>query len=188
TSSEILSSKTMIINSLTGEIRLGGDVDYFYATSSEIWGKTFVSTDATVRKSGEKVFRGAIPIFRFPVPAQTNSTSFVAVSREISTTTLNAALPESLPGTDRKIAFLINFADDIPTSASSTWLVDLKTGTDTEFTFTGQNLSSLEEGKPYLSDFYLLPDNDWQLEVKVPASDRTIRIFNILLLAYDQIQ
>lgn len=190
TQSLITASKKLVIDSLSGEIKLGDNVTDFYAPNATITALTFISTstDSTVRKSGEKVFRGAIPIFRFPVPAQTNSTSFVAVSREISTTTLNAALPESLPGTDRKIAFLINFADNIPTNASSTWLIDLETGTDTEFTFTGQNLSSLEEGKPHLSDFYLLPDNDWQLEVKVPASDRTIRIFNILLLAYDQIQ
>jgi len=185
----ITASKKMVIDSLTGEIKLGDNVTLFNATSSTIWGATFISAadDSTVRKSGEKVFRGAIPIFRFPVPAQTNSTSFVAVSREISTTTLNAALPESLPGTDRKIAFLINFADDISTSASSTWLIDLETGTDIEFTFSGQNLSSLDEGIPHLSELYSLPSENWQLEVKVPASDRTIRIFNILLLAYDQI-
>ena len=177
TSSEILASKDLIINSLTGEIK---------ASNATITAAHFVSADASVRKSGELILRQSTPIFRFPVPAQTTSTQFVAVSREISTSTLNATLPDSLPGATRKFAFLINFADNIPTSASSTWLVDLTVGTDIEFYFAGQNLSSLDEGIPHLSIFIQPPENNWQLKVKVPSGN-TIRIFNIFLLIYDQI-
>ncbi len=184
----ITASKKLIIDSLTGEIKLGDNVTLFNATSSTIWGATFVSAanDSTVRKSGELVFRASLPIFLYSVPAQTTSTEFVAVSREVSTSTLNAALPDTLPGTTRKFAFLLNFADDILTSASSTWLVDLTVGTDIEFYLAGQNLSQFNEGVPHLSNFIQSPENNWQLKVKVP-SGKTIRIFNIFLLVYDQI-
>lgn len=182
----IEASKKLVLNSLTGEIRLGDNVNLFDAFGAEVRGATFISTDSTVRKSGELVFRASLPIFRFPVPAQTNSTSFVVVSREISTTTLNAALPEPLPGTTRKFAFLLNFADDIPTNASSTWLVDLTVGTDIKFYFAGQNLPQLKEGVSHLSNFISLPENNWQLKVKVPSGN-SIRIFNIFLLTFDQI-
>ncbi len=188
TSSELLSSKTMVINSLTGEIRLAGGVNLFDASSATVKGATFISgaSDSTVRKSGEKVFQASIPIFIYSVPAQTTSTEFVAVSREISTSTLNATLPDILPGATRKFSFLTNFADGISTSASSTWLVDLTGGTDIEFYFAGQNLSSLDEGIPNLSIFIQPPENNWQLKVKVPSGN-TIRIFSIFLLIYDQI-
>ena len=185
TSSEILSSKTMIINSLTGEIKLAGDVDYFYATSSEIWGKTFVSTDATVRKTGELVLRSSTPIFRFPVPAQTTSTEFVKVSRNFSNLDFS---PSPISGTNRKYAFLINFADDIATTSSSTWRIfqEEASSTYSTFEFSGQNLSSLKEGVPHLTSVMDLPSQDWRLDVEVP-SGKTIRIFNIFLLIYDQI-
>ena len=185
TSSEILSSKTMIINSLTGEIRLAGDVDYFYATSSEIWGKTFVSTDATVRKTGELVLRSSTPIFRFPVPAQTTSTEFVKVSRNFSNLDFS---PSPISGTNRKYAFLINFADDIATTSSSTWRIfqEEASSTYSTFEFSGQNLSSLKEGVPHLTSVMDLPSQDWRLDVEVPSGN-TIRIFNIFLLIYDQI-
>jgi len=181
----ITASKKMVINSLTGEVRLADNVNYFYATSSEVWGKTFVSTDATAREKGELIFRQATPIFRFPVPAQTASTEFVRVSRKFSD--LNF-LPSPISGTTRKYALLINFADDIPQTASSTWRVFQPTASSTysTFEFSGQNLSSFEEGVPHLTSIMDLPSSDWQLEVKVP-SGYEIRIYNILLLAYDKV-
>lgn len=189
TSTELLSSKTMLINSLTGEVRLASNVTSFNATSTTIRGATFISADndSTVRKSGEKVFRASVPIFKFPISSQTASTSYVAVTKQISTSTLNAALPESLAGTTRKFTLLLNFADDISTTASSTWLIDLTTGTDIEFTFAGQNFSSLKEGVPHMSQLFDPPSENWQLKVKVPLVTNNIRIFNIFLLVFDQI-
>ncbi len=188
TSSEILSSKTMLINSLTGEIRLGGDVNLFNATSATIWGGTFISpaNDSTVRKVGELVLRNSTPIFRFAVSAQTASITFVRISKYFPDPL--DFLPPSLPGTTRQFAFLINFADDIATSSQTDWRVyrPVNGTTSVSFSFSGQNLPSLEEGTPHLSGFYSLPGNDWQLEVKVPSGN-PVRIFNIFLLAYDQI-
>ena len=185
---EISSSKTMFINSLTGQVALGGDVNLFNAYNATIAGATFISTttDSTVRKSGEMVFQGSVPIFVFPFPAQTTSTEFVALSKEISPASLNLTLPDQLPGATRKFAFLANFADDILATASSTWLVDVTGGGDIEFYFAGQNLAQFDQGNPFLSDFISPPTNNWQLKAKVPLSNK-IRIFNILLLVYDEI-
>jgi len=192
TSSEISSSKTMLINSLTGEIRLADDVNVFEAAGAEIHGRTFISTttDSTVRKSGELVLRASIPIFRFPIAGQTTSTVEVAVSKTFSLTdSLNSITPDQLPGTSRVYAFLINFADNIAETSNSIWRVYRPSAATTSFAFefSGQNLSSLEVGNPHLTSTTTLPDNDWQLEVKIPSPDKTIRIFNIFLLTFDQI-
>lgn len=188
----IEASKKLVFNSLTGEIRLGSNVSLFDGFGAEIRGATFISTttDSTVRKSGELVFRAIIPIFLYPVPAQTTSTSYTAVSKTFSSTdSLNSITPAQLPGTTRIYAFLINFSDNIATTSSSTWRVYRPNAAATTFSFEfdGQNLPSLETGNPHLTATTTLPDNDWRLEVRNPSSDKTIRIFNIFLLTFDQI-
>ena len=189
---EMTSSKTLVLNSLTGEIDLGSDVTVFDASSSEIRGDTFISsaTDSTVRKSGERVFRAAIPIFPYSIAAQTESTSYIQISKEFSSSeSLSDVLPSQLAGTQREFAFLIKYADDIPTNSTSDWRV-YRPNADTtfvSFSLSGQAMATLEKGNLVLSDFYQLPDNDWRLEIKVPAGHK-IRIFAIYLLAYDKIQ
>ena len=186
--STILASKKMVLNSLTGEIALANSVGYFNAPSTTISARTFLSAvnDATVRKSGELILRSSVPIFKFSVPAQTTSSVPVAVTRQIVPSILNNALPSTLPGTTRYFAFLLNFADNIPTNASSTWTIDLESGSDTEFTFAGQAMTELEEGTAHMSSLFLPPSENWQLKVSVP-SGRTIRIFNIFLLVFDRV-
>lgn len=184
TSSTILASKTIVLNSLTGEIILANGVNYFKAPITTISGKTFLSdsNDATVRKSGELILRASLPIFKFPVPAQTNSVTAVAITRQFSSSELNSVLPDVLPGTTRYFAFLLNFTDDIPLTDNSTWVL---VGPDIEFYFRGQN-STLEEGIPHLSNLFSPPGVNWQLKVRVPPG-RTIRIFNIFLLVFDKV-
>ena len=188
---QIESTKNILINSLTGQILTGPNVTLFDASGATIKGLTFISADndSTVRKSGEKVLRTMIPIFKFPVPAETATTTFAPLTKEISTSTLSSLLPLQLPGTQRKFAILLNFADNIPTSASSTWQIDFQNQADIEFQFPGQNLSNLDEGVPKLKDDLtnLLSDN-WTLKVKVPDPSYKIRIFNAFLIVYDQIQ
>jgi len=188
----IEASKRLVLNSLTGEIRLGDNVNIFDAFGAEVRGATFISTstDSTVRKSGELVFRASLPVFRFPMAAQTTSTNNVVVSKVFSTTdSLSLTTPPQLPGTERVYAFLINFADDIATSSNSNWRIYRPTAATESFAFqlSGQGPISLEIGNPHLTATTTLPDNDWQLEVSVPSTDRTIRIFNIFLLVFDQI-
>ena len=188
---QIESTKDIVINSLTGQILTGPNVTLFDASSSTIKGLTFISADndSTVRKSGEKVLRTMIPIFKFPLPAQTTSTSFVAITREISTSTLNSLLPSQLPGSQRKFAILLNFADNIPTNNYSYWQIDFSNLADINFQFSGQGLSNLDEGISHLKDDLtnLLNDN-WTLKVKVENANYKIRIFNAFLIVYDQIQ
>jgi hypothetical protein len=188
---QIESTKDIVIDSLTGQILTGPNVTLFDASSSTIKGLTFISADndSTVRKSGEKVLRTMIPIFKFPLPAETASTSFVSVTRQISTSTLSSLLPPQLPGSQRKFAILLNFADNIPTNASSSWQIDFQNQTDINFQFPGQDLPNLDEGISHLRDDLpdLLSDN-WILKVSVPSQTNEIRIFNVFLIVYDQVK
>lgn len=193
TESKIEASKAIVINSLTGEVKMGGDVTTFDASESTIKGLTFISsdTDSTVRKSGEEVLRGVEIIFPSPLPAQTSSTSYVRVSKYFQNSSDNPLYdnPSLLPGADKKFRLIINFADDIPIDQTSDWRI-YRPGSLTEyaaFQFSGQNLSSLEEGVSHMTDLVDIPESDWQLEVKVPAGYH-IRIFNILLVRIDQIK
>lgn len=187
----IESTKKIIINSLSGEVTLGNNVSLFDASNSAVKALTFLSADddATVRKSGEKILRSVVPIFKFSLPTQTNSSDFQEVSREATTSTLASVLPPRIPGTERKFALLINFADNIPQNSSSTWQIDFENLPDITFEFQGQNLSSLEVGSPFLRDNLTgLLDDNWVLKVKVPTSSYSLRVFNILLLVYDEVK
>ncbi len=171
----LVTSGDLIINSLTGKI---------YASGSTVSAASFFSDDASVRKSGEMVLRGAIPIYRFGIPAQTSSTNYAQISKHFEGEI--AAFPPPLGGTTRKYAFLINSADNIPTNQNSEWRIYRPgVGEYTSFTLPGLNMSSLEEGLARIK-YSELPANNWQLEVRVP-SGRAIRIFNIFLLAFDQL-
>jgi len=137
---------------------------------------------------GTKLLRASLPIFKYPHPAQTATTTFVEVSIKVSTSSLANVLPPQIPGTQRKFALLLKFADDIPTNASSTFRIDFDTLTDFDFEFQGQNLSSLETGVLHLKDDILnLINDNWVLKTKVPSSSYNLRIFSIFLLSYDQI-
>jgi len=188
TQSELEASKTLVINSLTGEIKTGSNVTSLDASGVTVQAATYLSAsdDSTVRKSGELVLRQAIPVFRYPVASQTASTTFIRISKYFDSS-LDTP-PTALPGATRKYAFLINYADDIPTDDYSYWRIYRPSASEVSDTFnlSGQNMTSLEEGRPRLSDFVTLPTDDWQLEVKVPSGSN-IRIFNIFLLVYDQI-
>jgi len=194
TGSKIEASKAIVINSLTGEVNLGSDVTTFDASSATVKGATFISAndDSTVRKTGEEVLRGVEDIFPSPLPVQTSSTNYVRVSKYFQNSSDNPLYnnPSVLPGADRKFRLIINFADDIPTSENSEWRI-YGPGSSMEydtFQFSGQNLSSLEEGIAHMTSLIdNIPESDWQVEVKVPSGYH-IRIFNILLVRVDQIK
>jgi len=189
TETQITASKNLIIDSLTGEIRTGSNVTLLNATGAEVRGSTFTSSDATVRASGEYILRASVPVFAYSMPVQSTANSYTRVSKQFATSSsLASSTPTVLSGTSRKYAFLINYADNTDSGDTVDWRVFRPNASTVSatFTFPGQSLSSLQEGYPIISDFYTLPDNDWQLEVKVPVAD-TIRIFSIFLLAYDQL-
>lgn len=188
TQSSLVASKTLIIDSLTGAIRTGTNTTLFDASLATVQGATFISgaSDSTVRKSGEMVFRGAAPIFRYAIPSQSSSTSYIRVSKYFDNAL--TVFPTALPGSVRKYAFLINSADDIAPVSNSEWRI-YRPGAGVEhstFNLPGLQMANLTEGLARMSAYQTLPVDDWQLEVRVPAT-KTIRVFNVLLLAYDQI-
>jgi len=141
------------------------------------------------RAVGEEIFRAAVPIYRYGMPSQTsNSTNFVRVSKYFATTS-DISIPAALTGTTRVYRLVINYSDDIPVASSSSWQIVNSAGTTVHATFTlpGQNATTLEEGKPFLTGLVAIPDTDWQVEVKMPTG-KNIRIFQIYLVVYDQVQ
>jgi hypothetical protein len=178
------SNKLDISVSSTGVVTLDASSGEIHAAT----GDTFYTEGGNpIRKKGEEIFRAAVTIDRYGMPSQTNSTNFVRISKYFATTS-DISLPAALTGTTRVYRLVINYADDIPAASNSNWQVVNAAGDTVYDTFTlpGQNATTLEEGKPYLTGLVTIPTTDWQLEVKVPAG-KTIRIFQIYLVAYDKI-
>ena len=175
------------------EIAVSSDgVVTFDASSGKIQAATdnvfYTEGGHPIRKKGEEIFRVATPIYRWGIPAQTDSTDFVRVSKYIASLS-DLSLPAALEGTTRVYHLIINYADDIATASFSRWRIRqpvAESDADT-FTLPGQNAATLEEGEPYLTGLLIIPDTDWQIEVKVSTGE-TIRIFQIYLVAYDQIK
>ena len=145
---------------------------------------------ATVRAVGERVFRGAVSIYRYGIPAETGSTNWVRISKEFESGNSHplVSTPEILPGSERVYRLAISYSDDIPTNSSSTWKIAKVSDDSTIATFNvpGVGASSLEEPRPYLTQELPIPNDDWKIELKVPSGNK-IRIFNIFLLAFDKV-
>jgi hypothetical protein len=145
---------------------------------------------ATVRSVGERVFRGAVSVYRYGIPAETATTSFVRISKEFPAGNPHplVSTPEVLPGAERVYRLAISYSDDIPTNSSSTWRIAKVSDNSTIATFNvpGVAASNLEEPRPYLTEEIPIPNDDWKIELKVPSGNR-IRVFNIFLVAFDKI-
>lgn len=177
----------------TGNILLTGDIIITGSatTTGSMYAATFYSssTDSTVRKSGEEVFRGSASIYRYEMPAQTSTTTYFRISKYFSQNPL-ASSPPTLPGTNRVYRLVIKYADDVATSSVSDWRIyrpSQATTTDS-FTLSGLAASNLEEGEPYITEILNIPDSDWQVELKLASTTEAIRISQIYLAAYDQLQ
>ena len=141
-----------------------------------------------IREQGEEMLIGSVSVFPYGMPVQTSdSTQFIRVSKHFADTSA-ISLPAALIGTTRIYKLAINYADDIAVASTSDWQVVNAAGDDVSesFTLSGAAMSSFDEGIPSLTGTVTIPDTDWQIEVKVPAG-KTIRIFQIYLLAYDKI-
>lgn len=149
------------------------------------------SDDSTIRKIGEEVMRSMVSIYRFGIPSQTSATSsYVRISKIIKENPFTDK-PEILPGATRIYRFNIKYADDLALAEESLWRIyDIDNSTTTA-TFvlprTGES-GTLEEGTSYITGLIAIPTAQWQLELKLPTSGRSIRIFDIFLSAYDEIQ
>jgi len=171
----VASDGTLTFDSSSGKIKAAtGNV--FYTASGH-----------PIRESGEEILKAAVPIFRYDFPSQTASTTFVRISKYLASTS-EISLPSPMEATNRVYRLAIKYADNIATSSVSDWRIVNEAGTTVYDTFTlpGKEMSSFEEGVPYITGLINIPENDWQLEVKVPSD--IIRIFNIFLLTFDQVQ
>lgn len=169
--------KDIILDPNSGKIVLGSS-DYIQTSAGYEIGKT-----------GTQVLREMIPIMGFDLPAQTASTSYVTLSRTIE----NYPFASAAAGTTRYHKFVIRYADDLPIASSTDWRVYNVTGATTTASFTveGCNDTDLEKGKVSITQT-TIPTNgdDFRLDVKIPSaqSGKKIRVFEIFLAAYDQIQ
>lgn len=150
----------------------------------------FTAGGNPIRAAEEQIFRAATPIFRYSMPGQTGSASFIQISRHFASLAA-ISLPAPMLGTTRVHRLVINYADNIDIAKNSEWRIVSADGLTVydAFTLPGHGVVSLEIGQPYLTRVVAVPETDWQLEVKIPAvsTGSTIRIFQIFLLTFDEI-
>lgn len=172
----------IILDPASGKITLGTN-DYIRTASGY-----------EIGKAGTQILREMIPILGFDLPVQTASTSYVTISRTLT----NYPFAAPTTGTTRVHKLIIRYVDDLPTASSSDWRVynvTDSTTTDT-FTLTGCNETDFTnaKGKTQIVETSIPggpgDDKSWRLEVKIPTeqSGKKIRVFEVLLAAYDQIQ
>lgn len=175
---DLLSSGTItaaLINSL-GDITAGGTVT----------AATFVSSDGTVRQSGESVLRTMISVFSYALPADTGSTAFTRISKDFtaSNNPMND-IPPATPNMTREYRLAIKYADSVPSSGSVSWRIyspSTSTVVDS-FTTSGQNLVDLDEPDVFITGPLTIPTGDWRLEVSVPSG--RVRVADIHIMAFD---
>jgi len=138
-----------------------------------------------IGKAGKQVLREMIPVFGFDLPAQTATTSYVQISRTIE----DYPFPDADAGATRIHKFIIRYAD-ATTTASTTWRVYNETVGTTTATFEVPATAStnLDKGEVYITSNVAIPTNtdDWRLDLLTPGT--AVRIYQIFLAAYDEIQ
>jgi len=171
---------------MTGDIIITGPA----TTTGSMYAETYYSssTDSTVRKSGEEILRASVSIYRYEMPSQTSTTTYFRISKYFTNNPLSSS-PPVFPGATRVYRLIIKYSDNIATTSNSSWRIYRTAAATTSDTFNLSGLaeSQTTEGTPYLTDILSIPDTDWQLEMRLPSDLNQIRIFQIYLSAYDQI-
>ena len=179
------STATTTIGSGTGGIILDPASGKIILASGD-WIETYQGYQ--IGKGGIQVLREMIPILGFDLPAQTATTSYVKVSRKIE----NYPFASAAAGTTRVHKLVIRYTDDLPTASSTDWRVATTTGASYyDFTISGCNNTALDSGKTGVTTTTIPTDGTpWWLDIKIPSaqSGKKIRVFEIFLAAYDQIQ
>lgn len=186
TSPQFLSTTTLAILSGGGQnISIDSDSGKIVLASGN-WIETNLGYE--IGKTGTQVLREMIPIFGFDLPAQTATTTYVKISRTIQEYPFSAAAT----GTTRIHKFVIRYTDKLPLASSTYWQVATTSGAYAPFTLPGCNNSALDSGIATTTGTVVIPTDgtDWWLEVKSQEAYDTykIKIFEIFLAAYDQIQ
>ena len=187
TSPQFLSTAGLLIQSANGDITIDPSSGKIVLGSGD-WIET--NSGYQIGKSGTQVLREMIPILGFDLPAQTATTSYVKISRTIQ----DYPFATAATGTTRVHKFVIRYTDNLVLAASSTdWRVATTTGAAfSTFTLGGSNNSALDSGRATTTGTVAIPTDgtDWWLEVKsqAPYDTNKIKVFEIFLAAYDQIQ
>jgi len=152
------------------------------------------SGDATVRKSGDEIVRGVVPIFGFDLPARCktscNAGTYATITRVIENN--DDIFPNPYPGTTRKYRFSIRYADATTTAATrTTWQV--ATSSDPtyvdQFTLPPTSSTDLSKGFATTTNQVSLPANDdWFLRVTTGGSGNyELQVYEILLIGIDEV-
>lgn len=165
----------------TGKFKVqAGGSDLFTVTDD---GRVLFKTYA-IAESGKQILREMIPILGFDLPAQTATTSYVQISRVLE----DYPFASAFSGTTRVHKFVIRYAD-ATTTASTTWRVYNETDSTTTATFEVPATASadLGKGEAYITSDVTIPidTDDWRLDLM--TSGATIRVYQIFLAAYDEV-
>jgi hypothetical protein len=173
------SGQDLTLNPGTGIIQLGAN-DYIRTSGGY-----------EIGRAGTQILRGMIPILGFDLPVQTATTSFVQISRKVQA----CDFPSAATGTTRVYKFVIRYTDTLPTASSTNWRVSTTTGAAySTFTLPGVDDDDLATGTVEIVEPSApgVPCNTypWWLEVQsLPTyPNNKIKVFQIFLAAYDQIQ
>lgn len=194
----------------TGQLKIGSNGEFYIdasgnaTTSGNIYASKFFETgsSATVRKTGEEIVRGVVPIFGFDLPARCNTScnsgsATATISRVIENN--DDIFPSPYSGTTRKYRFSIRYAD-ATTSAScvtcrTTW--DVATSSDltyeSRFTLPPTTSADLAQGFTTTTNQVTLPTaNDstgnWFLRVSTGGSGGyDLQVYEILLIGLDEV-
>ena len=138
-----------------------------------------------IGKAGKQVLREMIPVFGFDLPAQTATTSYVQISKTIQDYPFSSVSA----GAVRVHKFIIRIGAST-TTATTTWRVYNETDSTTTATFdlALDQSTDLEKGEVYISGDINIPTDtdDWRLDVQ--TNGNTVRVYQIFLAAYDEIQ
>jgi len=131
--------------------------------------------------SGEGRITGIVPIFGFDLPAQTASTSYVKVSRDLE----NYPFSATTTGTTRVHKLIFRYSAS--TTAELVWRVSTSTNqTYSSSTLPVPDSNDLNKGNAYIATTTIPTDGtDWWLEIKTPTDPDVVRIFQIFLAAFD---
>ncbi len=151
--------------------------------------------DYPLAESGKQILREAVSIFGFDLPTQCSTAcddEYAQISRTIESYPFSSA--ES--GATRKHKLAIRYATSDTTTSIKFRVYDETTssyvdqgGGNYDITVSASPGTDLDDGTAVMANVVLpsTSSNDWHLRLQ-GASDLTVRIYDILLLAYDEIE
>ena len=133
---------------------------------------------------GQQILKEMIPVFGFDLPVQTATTSWIQVSRTLEDYPFQAAAT----GTERVHKLVFRYSAST-TAADVNVRVATTTGNYTPFALPRPASTNLDKGEAYIVATTIPGDSTaWWLEVQTNTAADTVRIFQIFLAAYDEIQ